>query len=61
MDDDEITLAFPYQSLLRFIDDFPEPAEYYRKYYKMIKFFVRNNPNRPPTPELMSNYRFPIK
>jgi len=61
MDDNEITLAFPYQSLLRFIDDFPEPAEYYRNYSRMMKFFVRNNPKTYPTPELMSNYRFPIK
>ncbi len=61
MDDDEITLAFPYKSLLRFIDDFEVPADYYKKYLKLIKFFVRNNPKAPPTPELMSQYRFPLR
>jgi uncharacterized protein (DUF169 family) len=61
MEDDEITLAFPYQSLLRFIDNFDEPAEYYRKYYKMIKFLVRNNPKSPPTPELMSQYHYSMR
>jgi hypothetical protein len=60
MDDDELTLAFPYRSLLRFIDDFHVQGVVYKRLIKMAKFSVRNNPQSPPTPDLLSRYRYPL-
>jgi uncharacterized protein (DUF169 family) len=35
--DEELTISFPYQSLLRFIEDLPAVAEAYRKYGEVVE------------------------
>lgn len=46
--EDEITLAFPYQSLLRFLDDFPQSADDYKERYRMIGLLQYSPPKTPP-------------
>ena len=48
LDEDEITLAFPYQSLLKFLDDFPDSADDYKERYRMIGLLQYNIPRTPP-------------
>ena len=46
--EDEITFAFPYKSILRFLDDFPESADDYQQRYKMIRLLQYCPPQTPP-------------
>jgi uncharacterized protein (DUF169 family) len=48
LDDDEITFAFPYQSILRFLDDFPEAADDYNERFRMIRSLLYSPPKTPP-------------
>ena len=48
LDDDEITFAFPYQSILRFLDDFAEAADDYNERFKMIRRLQYSPPKKPP-------------